>query len=65
MSTAASEHDHRLTLDPDVARRLGYRAVDALVERLVQLADLPVGEPAGRELMEARPREPLPEDVPG
>ena len=57
MSTAT----HRLTLDADVARRLGYRAVDALVERLEQLPDQPVGEAAGREEMEARLREPLPE----
>jgi aromatic-L-amino-acid decarboxylase len=61
MSSATSATDHRLTLDPDVARRLGYRAVDALVERLVQLPELPVGEPVGREQMEARLREPLPE----
>ena len=61
MLTAASGLDQRLTLDPDIARRLGYRAVDALVDRLVQLPDLPVGEPAGREAMEARLREPLPE----
>jgi aromatic-L-amino-acid/L-tryptophan decarboxylase len=61
MLTAASAIDHRLTLDPEVARRLGYRTVDALVERLVQLPDLPVVRPAGREEMEARLREPLPE----
>jgi aromatic-L-amino-acid/L-tryptophan decarboxylase len=61
MLTAASAIDHRLTLDPEVARRLGYRTVDALVERLVQLPDLPVVRSAGREEMEARLREPLPE----
>ena len=53
--------DHRLTLDPDVARRLGYRAVDALVERFTELHDLPVAVPAGQRQMEARLREPLPE----
>jgi aromatic-L-amino-acid decarboxylase len=61
MSTAAPTTDHRLTLDPDSARRLGHRAVDALVERLVQLPELPVAEPAGRDEMEARLREPLPD----
>ena len=61
MSTATRAADHHLTLDADVARRLGYRAVDALVERLEQLPDQPVGEAAGREEMEARLREPLPE----
>ena len=53
--------DDRLTLAPDVARRLGYRAVDALVERLEELPGRVVGVPAGRRQMEARLREPLPE----
>jgi aromatic-L-amino-acid decarboxylase len=61
MSTAAHATDHRLTADPDLARRLGHRAVDALVERLEQLPELPVAEPVGREEMEARLCEPLPE----
>jgi aromatic-L-amino-acid/L-tryptophan decarboxylase len=61
MSAAASATDHHLTLEPDVARRLGYRAVDAIVERIGELPGLPVGAPAGREQMEARLREPLPE----
>ncbi|MPY93845.1 MAG: aminotransferase class V-fold PLP-dependent enzyme [Acidimicrobiia bacterium] len=62
MSTAARATDPRLTLDPDLARRLGHRVVDALVERLVELPGLPVGERAGRDEMEARLREPLPEE---
>src|SRR5918999_1069646 len=61
MSPAATATDHRLTLEPDVARRLGYRAVDAIVGGLGGLPALRVGEPAGREQMEARLREPLPE----
>jgi glutamate/tyrosine decarboxylase-like PLP-dependent enzyme len=61
MSTAAPATHPRLSLDPDSARRLGYRVVDALVERLVRLPDLPVGESAGRAEMEARLRERLPE----
>lgn len=61
MSAATPAIDHRLTLDPEVVRRLGYRAVDALVERHVRLPDLPVVLPAGREEMEAQLREPLPE----
>ena len=42
-------------------RSLGYRAVDAIVERLAGLPDAPVGEPATRAELEARLREPLPE----
>jgi aromatic-L-amino-acid decarboxylase len=61
MPPAAREHDQRLTLDPEVARRLGHRAVDALVDRMARLPDLPVGETAARHEMEARLREPLPE----
>ena len=53
--------DSRLTLDPEVARRLGYRVVDALVERHERLPGLPVVLPAGRDDMEAHLREPLPE----
>jgi glutamate/tyrosine decarboxylase-like PLP-dependent enzyme len=58
--SAGHTTDHRLTLDPEVTRQLGYRAVDAFVERLERLPELPVGEPAGREEMELRLREPLP-----
>lgn len=53
--------DQGLTLDPDVVRRLGYRVVDAIAERLSGLADGPVAERVSRERMEARLREPLPE----
>ena len=42
-------------------RRLGYAAVDAIVGRLEALDTAPVVAPAGREEMEARLREPLPE----
>jgi aromatic-L-amino-acid/L-tryptophan decarboxylase len=61
MPATARPTDHRLTLDPEVARRLGHRVVDALVERLVELPELRVAEPVGREEIEARLREPLPE----
>jgi aromatic-L-amino-acid/L-tryptophan decarboxylase len=53
--------DHRLTLDSEVARRLGYRAVDALVERFTELPGRSVAVPADRRQMEMRLREPLPE----
>jgi aromatic-L-amino-acid decarboxylase len=51
----------RLTLDPDLARRLGHRVVDVIVDRLETLPNLAVGERVGRAEMEARLREPLPE----
>jgi glutamate/tyrosine decarboxylase-like PLP-dependent enzyme len=54
--------DPRLSLAPEVARRLGHRVVDALVERLVQLPDLPVGAGATWEEMEATLRGPMPEE---
>ena len=48
-------------MDPEEFRRLGYRAVDAIAERMAGLPDAPVGERASREDMEALLREPLPE----
>jgi aromatic-L-amino-acid/L-tryptophan decarboxylase len=50
-----------LALEPLVVRRLGYRAVDAIVDRVAGLETAPVGEPVSRPEMEARLREPLPE----
>lgn len=50
-----------LELEPLVVRRLGYRAVDAIVDRVAGLETAPVGEPVSRPEMEARLREPLPE----
>jgi hypothetical protein len=61
MPATAREHDQRFTLEPEAARRLGYREVDAIVDRTVQLPQLPVGGTASRSEMEARLREPLPE----
>jgi aromatic-L-amino-acid/L-tryptophan decarboxylase len=55
--------DGPLSLDLDLVARLGHRVVDVLVERTARLATLPVGERADPDEMEARLREPLPEDA--
>ena len=47
--------------DPDEMRRMGYRAVDAIVEHLTTLGDRPTGRRANRAEMEALLREPLPQ----
>jgi aromatic-L-amino-acid/L-tryptophan decarboxylase len=57
----APASEQSLTLDPEEVRRLGYRAVDAIAERLSSLPAMAVAEPASRERLEARLREPLPE----
>ena len=58
--TAAPPHDP-LSLEAEAVRRLGYAAVDAIAARLETLEAGAVAAPAGREAMEARLREPLPE----
>jgi aromatic-L-amino-acid decarboxylase len=58
---STAELDATLTLDPETLRRLAYRAVDAIAERLAGLPESPVGRPATRPELEARLREPLPE----
>jgi aromatic-L-amino-acid decarboxylase len=50
-----------LELDADAMRRLGYQAVDLLVERLATLEAQPVRRTATRAEMELRLREPPPE----
>jgi glutamate/tyrosine decarboxylase-like PLP-dependent enzyme len=49
-----------LELDPETMRRLGYRVVDMLVDRLVTLDGQPVRQTATREELERRLREPPP-----
>ena len=51
-----------LELSPDEMRRLGYRAVDLLVERIAGLGDGPAWRGATRAEMEERLREPPPEE---
>ncbi|MBI4544985.1 MAG: aminotransferase class I/II-fold pyridoxal phosphate-dependent enzyme, partial [Gemmatimonadetes bacterium] len=46
-----------LDLDPESMRRLGYRVVDTLVERLARLDQSPAWQGASRPEMEARLRE--------
>ena len=54
-----------LGLDPETMRRLGYRTVDMLVDRLSAVADGPVIRRAGRPEMEGRLAEPPPEAAQG
>ena len=51
-----------LELDPEEMRRLGYRAVDLLVDRIASLGDGPAWRGATRAEMEERLREPPPEE---
>ena len=53
--------DSQLRMDPDEMRRLGYRAVDALVARATGLEDDAAWIGARREEMEALFRQPAPE----
>jgi len=53
--------DPTLQLSPDEMRRLGYQVVDTLVEHFAGLRDLPVSGGASRDALEARLREPAPE----
>ena len=50
-----------LKLPPEEMRRLGYRVIDELVEHLITLNDKPAMRCATRAELEARLREPLPE----
>ncbi|MGH3145926.1 MAG: aminotransferase class V-fold PLP-dependent enzyme [Rubrobacter sp.] len=54
-----------LGLDPETMRRLGYRTVDMLVDRLSTVADGPVIRRANRPDMEQRLTEPPPEAAQG
>jgi aromatic-L-amino-acid/L-tryptophan decarboxylase len=51
-----------LELEAETMRRLGYEAVDFLVERISTLGDRPAWRGATRAAMEERLREPPPED---
>lgn len=50
-----------LSLSPEQMRELGYRAVDMVVEHFATLAERPVSRTAARADLEARLREPFPE----
>ncbi len=52
-----------IDLSPEEFRRLGYRAVDMLADRLAQLHDLPVRRPVPPDLREKILHQPVPEDV--
>jgi aromatic-L-amino-acid decarboxylase len=54
--------DAELSLDPETFRRLGYRVVDALAERIEGLPAEPVAVGASRVQMEALLREPPPRE---
>ena len=56
-------NDDPLGLDPETMRRLGYRTVDMLVDRLSAVADGPVIRRAGRPEMEELLSEPPPEEA--
>ena len=52
----------RIQLPPEEMRRLGYRVVDLLVEHFAHLHDDPVGRKGERPELEAKLREPIPEE---
>jgi hypothetical protein len=54
--------DPELSLDTETFRRLGYRVIDALAERMEGLPEEPVTAAAGRAQMEALLREPPPRE---
>lgn len=54
-----------LELDPDAMRKLGYRVVDVLVERITGLDGQPAWRGAGRAELDASLREPAPETAVG
>jgi glutamate/tyrosine decarboxylase-like PLP-dependent enzyme len=55
-------HDISLDLDARTMRQAGYRVIDYLVERIVNLRKSPLGRELRREETEALLREPLPEN---
>ncbi|CAN5694904.1 hypothetical protein BH18ACT11_BH18ACT11_16900 [soil metagenome] len=55
--------DDPLGIDPETMRRLGYRTVDMMVDRLSAVADGPVIRRAGRTEMEKLMSEPPPEEA--
>lgn len=57
---AAHDAATNIDTDADEMRRLGYLAIDAIVEHLTTLADGPTGRRAERAEMEALLRSPLP-----
>jgi glutamate/tyrosine decarboxylase-like PLP-dependent enzyme len=63
MNPDADDPTHQLELDPEAMRALGYAAVDAVVNHVTTLRDQPVGGATpSRAALEARLREPAPED---
>jgi aromatic-L-amino-acid/L-tryptophan decarboxylase len=50
-----------LDLSPEEFRRLGYRAIDMIADRLAQIDDLPVRQPVPQALREHLMHAPLPE----
>ena len=54
--------DVSLDLDPQAMRQAGYRVIDYLVDRIVNLRKSPLGREMSREEAEALLRETLPED---
>jgi len=58
---AALDQFAQIDTDPEEMRRMGYQAIDAIVEHLSTLKDRPTGRQAQRAEMEALLREPLPE----
>src|SRR5262247_2992521 len=57
--------DSKLQLTPDEMRRLGYRIIDQIVEHCESLPELPALRLSSRKTLEARLREPIPEDPTG
>jgi aromatic-L-amino-acid decarboxylase len=51
----------QIDADPEAMRRMGYQAIDAIVEHLSTLSQRPTGRKAERAEMEKLLREPLPE----
>jgi glutamate/tyrosine decarboxylase-like PLP-dependent enzyme len=56
-----SRSDNPLRLSADEMREIGYRVVDRIVDHLAGLGEGDVGRTAGREELEERLREPIPE----
>ena len=52
----------RLAVDAETMRKVGYRAIDLLVERFATLGEQPVIETATKDEMERRLHEPAPDD---